>query len=416
MLLARQLRRVIRHGSLSVTDAAGRRYTFGTPAAADPAIEVRLESRLAEWRLVFHPQMALGELYMSGDLVVERGDIAGLLKLVARNVGPAGSALHSPLWRAVTQAFVIARRVQQYNPMGRARRNVRHHYDLSASLYDAFLDEDRQYSCAYFADGDETLETAQRKKLRHIASKLRLERDMSVLDIGSGWGGLGLYLARETGVKVKGVTLSVEQLKLARARAEKQGLQNRVRFDLEDYRQVEGPFDRIVSVGMFEHVGVNHYGAFFSGVRRLLRDDGVALIHSIGRITPPTATNAWVRKYIFPGGYIPALSEVLQEVEKCGLWITDIEILRLHYAKTLAEWRRRFLARRDEMVALYDEPFCRMWEFYLSASEMAFRHQDLMVFQLQLAKKVDSLPLTRDYMVDWERHQPMDETQSKAIA
>jgi cyclopropane-fatty-acyl-phospholipid synthase len=292
---------------------------------------------------------------------------------------------------------------QQYNPLHAARENVAHHYDLSDTLYDLFLDIDRQYSCAYFTRPDVTLETAQADKKRHIAAKLLLRPGQKVLDIGCGWGGLALYLARECGVQVTGLTLSSEQLKVAERRAAAAGLADRVRFHLRDYRTETGRYDRIVSVGMFEHVGVVHYPAFFRKLDELLSPDGVALLHSIGRMDGPGATNPWIRKYIFPGGYSPAMSEVLPEVEKVGLWITDIEVLRLHYAETLRHWRQRFLANRERIKNLYDERFCRMWEFYLAGSEVAFRHQGHIVFQMQIAKRVDAVPLTRDYMFDWER-------------
>jgi cyclopropane-fatty-acyl-phospholipid synthase len=295
------------------------------------------------------------------------------------------------------------RRWQQYNPIPRAHRNVAHHYDLSGTLYDLFLDADRQYSCAYFPTPGIPIEAAQANKKRHIASKLLLKPGQKVLDIGSGWGGLALYLARECDVEVTGLTLSSEQLKVAQHRAAAAGLAERVRFELCDYRVHQGSYDRIVSVGMFEHVGVPHYRDFFATVKRLLTPDGVALLHSIGRMDGPYVTNPWMRKYIFPGGYSPALSEVVPVVEQAKVWITDIEILRLHYAETLKAWRQRFNANRERIRALYDERFCRMWEFYLAASEVAFRQQGHIVFQMQLSKSIDAVPLTRDYMFDWER-------------
>ncbi len=302
-------------------------------------------------------------------------------------------------------SHALFRRVHQFNPIPRARRNAAHHYDLSDQLYELFLDRDRQYSCAYFDDCGDDLDTAQLNKKRHIAAKLLIRPGQTVLDIGSGWGGLALYLAAECGADVTGLTLSVEQLKTAARRAAAAGLSDRVRFYLRDYREEDGRYDRIVSVGMFEHVGVNHYEAFFTRVKSLLAPDGVALLHSIGRIDGPGATHPWIRKYIFPGGYIPALSEVVVAVERLKLWVTDIEILRLHYAETLRCWRRRFEHNRERLRAIYDERFCRMWEMYLAGSEIAFRHGGCMVFQMQLAKTVDSVPITRDYMIDWERRQ-----------
>lgn len=288
--------------------------------------------------------------------------------------------------------------------MGRSRRNVAHHYDLDDRLYSVMLDHDRQYSCAYFPDGDETLEDAQLKKKIHIASKLMLDRPgLEVVDIGCGWGGMALFLAREYGARVTGLTLSQEQLAVARRRAFEEGLSDLVSFELIDYRNWDHKVDRIVSVGMFEHVGINHYKTFFDKVKSLLRDGGVAVIHAIGRADGPGSTNPWIAKYIFPGGYSPAVSEVMSVVEKSGLWATDIEILRLHYARTLELWRERFDRHRAALTALYDERFCRMFEFYLVGSELAFRRLGHMNWQIQLTKEIATLPLARDYMVDAER-------------
>jgi cyclopropane-fatty-acyl-phospholipid synthase len=296
------------------------------------------------------------------------------------------------------------RALSQFNPAGRARKNVAHHYDLSGKLYDLFLDSDRQYSCAYFAEPKISLEAAQLAKKRHIAAKLNLERPgLKVLDVGSGWGGLALDLARDSKADVLGITLSTEQLTMANTRAQSAGLSERCRFELKDYRAVKGEFDRIVSVGMFEHVGVNYYDAFFAKIAELLKPDGAALLHTIGRTDTPGATNPWIAKYIFPGGYTPSLSEVTAAIERHGLYITDVEVLRLHYAETLKEWRLRFWRNRAKAATLYDERFCRMWEFYLAGAEMAFRYDHLVVFQIQLAKQVDALPVTRDYMLESER-------------
>jgi cyclopropane-fatty-acyl-phospholipid synthase len=337
---------------------------------------------------------------MDGSLVVEDGTIYDFLDLLGLNIALAPPSLLAPLHSGFGRGLRLMR---QYNWLGRARRNVAHHYDLSDTLYDLFLDTDRQYSCAYFAGPDESIETAQANKKRHIAAKLLLKPGQRVLDIGCGWGGLALYLAKECSVDVTGLTLSKEQCRVAERRAAAAGLADRVRFELLDYRQMAGTFDRIVSVGMFEHVGVVHYPAFFAKLNQLLAADGVALLHAIGRKDGPGATNPWLRKYIFPGGYSPALSEVVPVVERTGLWLTDVEILRLHYAETLKTWRHRFLANRERIRALYDERFCRMWEFYLAGCEMAFRHQGQIVFQMQLAKSIDAVPLTRDYITDWER-------------
>ncbi len=286
--------------------------------------------------------------------------------------------------------------------MGKAKANVAHHYDLSGALYDLFLDRDRQYSCAYFETPTASLEDAQLAKKRHLAAKLQIKPGMKVLDIGSGWGGLGLYLAETCGAEVVGVTLSEEQHKLSNERARQRGVADRVQFRLLDYRQLNERFDRIVSVGMFEHVGVGHYKEFFAKCRALLKDDGVAVLHSINRSDGPGATSAWIKKYIFPGGYAPALSEVVPHIERQGLYVTDIEILRLHYAQTLREWRRRFADHRERALAIYDERFCRMWEFYLAGSEAPSAIGGMNNFQIQFSRSQHALPLTRDYMLEAE--------------
>jgi cyclopropane-fatty-acyl-phospholipid synthase len=343
---------------------------------------------------------------MAGALAVNDNNIYDALDLLLANVGHSPST--HPVYRLRELLAAVVRRIVQYNPAGRSRRNVAHHYDLNGRLYSLFLDRDRQYSCAYFPRGDETLEEAQVAKKRHIAAKLCLTRPgLRVLDIGCGWGGMALTLARDFGAHVTGITLSQEQLTEARARAGAEGLADRVRFELLDYRAVTETFDRVVSVGMFEHVGIGHYRAFFDTVARCLKPDGVALIHAIGRSDGPGSTNAWIRKYIFPGGYSPALSEVLPSVERSGLMATDIEILRLHYAETLRHWRRRFAANRDAITALYDEKFCRMFEFYLAGSEITFRSGGHMVWQLQLAHGHGAVPLTRDYIAAVEAGEPV---------
>lgn len=400
MLLARLLNRLVRSGSLTVIDPSNERHHFGD-APPDTGVVIRLTDPALPRKLFFNAQLHLGEAYMDGTLRVERGTIYDLLDLVSRNMGFSGRL---PFEQAGRPFRAIRRLLHQFNPAERSRRNVAHHYDLSGELYDLFLDDDHQYSCAYFTEGHQDLERAQLEKKRHLASKLYLNRsDLSVLDIGSGWGGMGLYLGSIGQCDVTGVTLSREQFDVSNRRARESGLSDRVGFRMTDYRDISGKFDRIVSVGMFEHVGAPHYPAYFERIRDLLTDDGVAVIHSIGRMDGPGITNQWIRKYIFPGGYSPALSEVLPVIENRGLWVTDVEILRLHYADTLKLWRERFVANRDRARDLYDERFCRMWEFYLAASEATFRHRGHMVFQLQITKNVDTLPRTRDYMVDDER-------------
>jgi cyclopropane-fatty-acyl-phospholipid synthase len=398
MLLARMLDTIVHTGRLTLIDTAGRTKHFGTNHG--PRVAMRLHDRAIARRLALQPKLAFGEGYMEGRLTIEDGTIYDLLDLLAINLSRYEAM---PLARAFSRLGMLTRRRQQSNGRTRSRRNVAHHYDLSGRLYDLFLDKDRQYSCAYFTNNNKTLDEAQHDKKRHLASKLLLKPGMTLLDIGSGWGGLGLYLARVCQAEVTGVTLSTEQLKISNDRAKAEGLAERARFHLRDYREETGTYDRIVSVGMFEHVGVGNYRAFFRKIKQLLKEDGVALLHSIGRMSPPSTTNPWLRKYIFPGGYTPALSEAVAAIEQEGLWITDVEILRLHYADTLQEWRRRFQQNRAEVARLYDERFCRMWEFYLAGCEVAFRRLDQMVFQIQVAKRQDAVPLTRDYMLDWER-------------
>jgi len=391
------LRRIVLRGSLQLIDADGIAHGYGD--GGPPRVSVRLADRRLERQLVRDPPLALGEAYMHGRLQMVDGGIYDFLELILSNL----ESEPLPSWtKSFNAARYLLRRLRQFNPSGRARRNVAHHYDIDGAIYDLFLDSDRQYSCGYFTEGAD-LEEAQLAKKRHLAAKLAIEPGQRVLDIGSGWGGLGLYLAKAAHCDVTGVTLSSEQLKVSRERAAKEGLNRAVHFEFKDYRKVEGRFDRIVSVGMFEHVGVNHYGAYFRKLRNLLNDDGVALIHTIGRAEPPTATNPFIAKYIFPGGYIPALSEMVASIERSGLVITDLEILRLHYAETLRAWRERFVANWDKAAAIQDETFCRMWEFYLAASETAFRYQKLVVFQVQLTKRIKSLPITRDYMYKAER-------------
>jgi len=395
-LLERLLARLIRVGRLTVIGPGSRHRVFGTvpPDAPHLDVTVRLKDRLTALKIAFRPDLYVGEAYMDGALTIEQGRLEDLLEIGLRNT--TGSPPRRNLIARGLRAFL--HRLQQANSGNRARRNVEAHYDLSDVLYFNFLDEDRQYSCAYFSTPDMTLEQAQEAKKAHLAAKLLLGPGQRVLDIGCGWGGLALTLARIGQGQVTGITLSAEQLAVARRRAETAKLDHRVSFGLQDYRALTGKFDRIVSVGMFEHVGTPYYQAFFNKIADLLTEDGVAVIHSIGRMDGPGVTNAWIRKYIFPGGYVPALSEVLPAVERAGLWITDIEILRLHYAETLRHWRARFTANLDVIREKYGERFCRMWQFYLTASEASFRHDGLMVFQLQLARSVDAVPLTRDYI------------------
>jgi len=395
-LIFRTVERLVKKGSLRITTAKGATRSFGDGTL--PTVSVRFRSAAAQRRVLTDPELKLGEAFVDGDLVLEDGTIIELLQLLlSQDVTqlPASS-------RMLAGLRFILRRFGQKNVRRRSKRNVAHHYDLSGSLYRLFLDTDMQYSCAYFESETLTLEEAQLAKKRHIAAKLLADQNARVLDIGCGWGGLALFLAETFGADVTGITLSTEQLEVAKARAAKTSDGNRPDFQLLDYRDVPGRFDRIVSVGMFEHVGLDHYDQFFRKCRELLDDDGVMVLHSIGRSDPPGFTNPWIAKYIFPGGYIPALSEVLPAIERSGLVVTDIEILRLHYAETLKHWRERFLSRRDVAAELFDERFVRLWEYYLSVSELAFRYQGMMVFQIQLARRQDAVPLTRAYITSEE--------------
>jgi cyclopropane-fatty-acyl-phospholipid synthase len=396
---------------IEVITASGRRFVAGS-GNGDPEIAVRFTDKAAERALVLYPELALGELYMQGRFVVEQGTLYDFVDLVVRDGGRGRGVLGSRFFRQLRRG---AHRITGRNGERRARANVAHHYDLGHRLYDLFLDADRNYSCAYFERPGQSLEEAQLAKKRHVTAKLLLEPGEDVLDIGCGWGGLGLYLAEigEAG-RVTGVTLSQEQHEMARSRVAAKGLEDRVGIDLRDYRQVEGTFDRIASVGMFEHVGRMNYREFFETSARLLRDDGVMLLHTIGWTGDPSPVNPWIAKYIFPGGHIPTLDEMMPAIHRAGLHVTDIEVLRLHYAETLRHWRERFMARREEAARLYDERFCRMWEFYLASSEAGFRHDRMVVFQVQLAKRIDAVPITRDYIV--EREQELREREARREA
>ena len=380
-------------GDIEVRLPSGQMITLGD-GHGEP-VALRIADRGSLIGVMRDPVLRFGELFVDGRIVVTRGTIYDVLAVTAQNLMRQGTSAWVGL---LGRGRKLLDHLSAGNAPDRARRNVAHHYDLDGRLYDLFLDSDHQYSCAYFERPDADIEEAQRAKKRHIAAKLLIEPGQKLLDIGCGWGGLGLYLARHCGAAVEGITLSTEQLGIAATRAAESGLVNPPTFRLQDYRTLQDSYDRIVSVGMFEHVGLADYATYFRTIAERLADDGVALVHTIGRATGPWPTNPWVKKYIFPGGYLPALSEIMPVVEAAGLYVTDIEILRLHYAETLLAWRRRFLARREEAMRLYDERFCRMWEFYLAGSECAFRFEGAVVFQLQLAKRVDAVPLTRDYI------------------
>ncbi len=402
-LFERFLSAAVRRGTLTVIDHRGRTTTFGTPEVDWPDVVVRFcDARVAR-DIALHPDLGAGEAYMDGRMLIERGDILDLTALIYRN-NPwerGGSFDAPPRWRRAVRS--AKGRLNRLNWARKAKRNVAHHYDLDDRLYDLFLDADRQYSCAYWTDpATQTLEAAQQAKLAHIAAKLALRSGQRVLDIGCGWGGMALYLNRTADVDVLGITLSEEQLKVARERAAAAGVAARVTFELLDYRAVTGRFDRIVSVGMFEHVGPAAYERFFTQCRNLLTDDGVMLLHTIGRMGTPGVTDAWTAKYIFPGGYSPSLSEIVTASEKAALIVTDVETLRLHYAFTLREWYKRVVAHRAAIEALYDARFFRMWQFYLAGAATSFESGSMCNFQVQYARQRDTLPITRDYMAATE--------------
>ena len=401
-LLQSILSQMIKIGSLKIINADGKVYKFSgqNSALLKKEVCVHFHDLTFAMYLALSPSMALGKGYMDKRFTVKNGTIYDFLVILAINV--ENGNYH---WLHLFFRFLdtLRKRAHQLNIQYKSRKNVSHHYDLSGELYKLFLDDDRQYSCAYFTDKTKSLNNAQMEKKEHIAAKLLLKKDNKVLDIGSGWGGMGIYIARKFGAKVRGITLSEEQLKESKSRASDHNVDNLVEFNLLDYRMIEEKFDRIVSIGMFEHVGVNHYNQFFKKVCDSLAPDGIALIHTIGRIGSPSVTDPWIRKYIFPGGYIPSLSEITPAIEKSGLIVTDIEFLGRHYAETLKQWQRYFQLNRSKVANLYDENFCRMWEYYLSCSEISFRYLDSTVFQIQLVKKRDNVPMTRDYMLDQEK-------------
>ncbi|WP_075998068.1 SAM-dependent methyltransferase [Salaquimonas pukyongi] len=395
-LLDRFFRSIIRTGKLVVTDVDGVRHVYGD--GGEPFSSIRLHDRKLYRDIVVKTELSVGEAYMDGTLTMEDGThLRDMLAVYNKN----RKALEGNAWLALlARGSRLFRRLQQSNRRGQAQRNVAHHYDIGNDFYKLFLDRNLLYSCAYFRNDNESLEQAQRNKLRLIAAKLAMEPGQKILDIGSGWGDMALYLAQLCEVEVTGVTLSREQCELANRRAQDMGLGDRVRFELRDYRELTGKFDRIVSIGMFEHVGVHHYPEFFSTINALMPDDGVMVLHSIGHMSPPGTASPWLRKYIFPGAYSPALSEVFPVVENERLWVLDLEFLRTHYAKTLNHWNRRFQSNRQKVVEMFDERFARMWEFYLISAEEMFRSGAQLVFHMQLSRQRDAVPLQRDYIFE----------------
>ena len=399
-MLLRIMQTFVKKGTLTVIDADGGRHVFsGEPG---PKVTIRVQDKSLYRKFVMDPDMTAGEAYMDGKVTFEDGsDLRDLFRLYFIN--QRNLEAH-PVRKFFDGMAYRMRRWHLSNKLGgQAKTNVSHHYDIGNDLYKLFLDETMTYSCAYFRDGDETLEQAQRNKLRLAASKLDLRPGQRVLDIGSGWGDMGIYLAQMEDVDVTGVTLSKEQYELSNQKAQAMGLGDRVRFELKDYRDLDGQFDRIVSIGMFEHVGAYHYDEFFAKVKAMMPDDGLMMLHSIGSSAPPSTSSPFYRKYIFPGGYVPSLSEVFASLERNFLWVYDVEVLRLHYAETLKHWYERFEQNRDKVVAMYDERFARMWEYYLNSAEIMFRHGAQQVFQIQLSPTRDAAPLSRDYIVDKQR-------------
>ncbi|GAA0785256.1 class I SAM-dependent methyltransferase [Roseibium denhamense] len=398
-LLSGLLRSFIKNGRMRVIDAAGELHEFGS-GENGPTVTIRLHSKKLYTALFLNPELAAGEAYMDGSLTMEEGSTCyDFMFLFSINRAPLGA---HPVQSLLRKSWKALRRYQQKNSVERAKAQARHHYDLSTDLYRLFLDDGLNYSCAYYRSEDDSLEAAQAQKLTHLVAKLDLQPDMRVLEIGGGWGSLAIRMA-QAGAHVTSLNVSPEQVKIAEQRVKAAGVEDRVEFVLKDYREFEGQFDRIISVGMMEHVGIGHLDAYFGKIRDCLTDNGFAVVHSIGRMTPPGTTGPFIRKYIFPGGYVPALSEVFASTERLGLWVCDAEILRLHYYYTIRDWRIRFEERRADAAALYDDAFCRMWEFYLSAVELGFLHGSNMVFQLLLSKERDAVPILRDFMVDNER-------------
>lgn len=404
MLLERLLKKFVKRGTLRLIDHTGNETIVGEDLDATSPLTIRLNTSSIGRKVLLNPGLHMPEGYLNGEIDVENGTIYDFLLLLEDNKAAGGEIKALRLNKIFSKAV---RALRQFNPAKIAARNARHHYDISEDLYRLFLDPDMQYSCGYFENESDSLETAQIAKKRHIAAKLMIEPGMRVLDIGCGWGGMGLYLAKEFGAQVVGVTLSPEQHRVAVERTVKEGLNDQVDFRVQDYRAVEGPFDRIVSVGMFEHVGINHYDAYFQSVRDLLTDDGVALIHTIARANGPSASNPFIMKYIFPGSYSPAMSEILPAIERTHMSITDIEILRKHYGLTCGHWKDRFAANRDKAEAIYDDRFCRMWEFYLATSELVFTHGSFIVAQFQLSKQKHTVPQTRGYIGEIEAKHPL---------
>ena len=394
MNLTKFLENLFKEDGFALVDANSREYIIGKPKKNVP-IKIKLLDKSLHYKLLLLPDLYFGEAYTDGSLVIENGTLTEFLDIAMKNVGRGETNLYAMIIKKIRGTF---RYLTNYNLISKSKNNVAHHYDISEKLYDLFLDKNRQYSCAYFKNENDSLEIAQNNKIEHIIKKLNLKPNQKVLDIGSGWGTLAIEIAKKTQCEVLGITLSENQLEYSLKKVKESNLENQVNFKLMDYRELDEKFDRIVSVGMFEHVGRKFYKTYFKQVSKLLKNDGVALIHTIGSVLPPRDPHPWVTKYIFPGGYTPSLSEVANPIEKSGLVITDMEVLRMHYSHTLRNWKERFLGKKEEVLTMFDEKFFRMWEFYLASCEMAFKWGDQVVFQFQLSKKLTSAPNTRDYI------------------
>ena len=394
MILIRFLENIIKDDGFVLIDSNSNEFVIGKPKKINP-IKLRLLDKSLHYKLLLLPDLYFGEAYSNGSLVIENGTLTEFLEIAYKNIGRNETNSFAKIIKKIRGTY---RYVTNFNLISNSKRNVAHHYDISEKLYDLFLDKNRQYSCAYFKNENDSLETAQNNKIEHIIKKLNLKPNQKVLDIGSGWGTLAIEIAKKSRCEILGVTLSENQLEYSNKKVKELNLENQVRFKLMDYRELDEKFDRIVSVGMFEHVGRKFYKTYFNTVSKLLNEDGVALIHTIGSIEPPRDPHPWISKYIFPGGYTPSLSEVVGPIEKSGLIISDMEVLRMHYSHTLRHWKERFLGRKEEVLTMFDEKFFRMWEFYLAGCEMAFKWGDQVVFQFQLSKKLMSTPNTRDYI------------------
>jgi len=394
MKLVKFLSKVIKNDGFVLIDANSKKYIIGKPKKENPVILKLLDKKL-HYKLLFYPDLYFGEAYTNGTLAIENGSLSDFLDIIFLNIGRSEINEFSKFLNKLRGAY---RFLTNFNYKKKSKSNVAHHYDISEKLYDLFLDEKRQYSCAYFKNKDDTLEEAQNNKIDHIVKKLNLKPNQKILDIGSGWGSLAIDIAKKSKCQVIGITLSENQLKYSQKKAKEMNVDNQVQFKMMDYRDIKEKFDRIVSVGMFEHVGRKYYKTFFKQIKKVLKPDGLALLHTIGSVEGPRSPHPWITKYIFPGGYTPSLSELTVPIEKSGLIISDVEVLRMHYAHTLRNWKNRFTKNKDKVLKMFDEKFFRMWEFYLVSCEKTFEWGDQVVYQLQLTKSMHIAPNTRDYI------------------